>query len=112
MISDSRLCVGIVIVNDDYDIFVAKRYFKNKVVDEYWQMPQGGIDPGETPKEAMFRELYEETGIKEEDVSLIAESKNLYTYEIPKEYQTRDFTSQTQHWFLVRFKGADDIPRA
>lgn len=107
---EARLCVGIVVVNDDKDVFVAKRYFKDSSTkDEYWQMPQGGIDPNETPFEAMARELEEETGIERDDIEVVAESKNWYTYEIPEQYRCKDFDSQQQKWFLVKFNGADDL---
>ena len=93
--TEPRLCVGIMVANEDKDVFVAKRYFKNpQIKDEYWQMPQGGIDEGETPYDAMLRELFEETGIREDDIEVIAQSKNWYVYEIPSEYQTKDFDAQ------------------
>lgn len=103
-----RPCVGVVLVNDDKKVFVAKRLFKAKKDDPYWQMPQGGIDSSESPEVAMQRELEEETGISKDSIDIIAESKQWYTYEIPKDMQKRHFGAQTQKWFLVKFKGNED----
>lgn len=107
---EPRLCVGIVLVNEEGNVFVGKRHFKDKTQEDvHWQMPQGGIDPGETPCDAMLRELYEETGINEDNIEVIAESKNWYTYEIPTEYQKRHFVAQQQKWFLVKFSGSEQV---
>jgi len=104
-----RMCVGIVLVNNQKDVFVGKRYFKgSQQKDNYWQMPQGGVDTGETPQEAMLRELYEETGVSSDEVEVIAESKNWYKYDIPEEYYKKDCCSQQQKWFLLKFRGDDD----
>lgn len=108
-ISESRPNVGIVLVNKDKQVFVARRVRKNgQPEDQYWQMPQGGIDGGEDPEKAATRELKEEVGLGPEDVEVIAVSKLWYTYEIPQEMQKRHFASQTQKWFLMEYDGPDD----
>ena len=107
-LSQPRPCVGVVIVNNDKKVFVGKRVMKKGVKDEYWQMPQGGIDAGEEPEEALKRELMEEIGAKPEHLDVIAVSKNWYSYHIPKKFQKRHFASQAQKWFLVKFTGKDE----
>jgi len=78
-----------------------------------WQMPQGGIDPGEAPKAAALRELREETGIEESAVSLLTESSAWLTYELPADlipslWKGR-FRGQKQKWFLFRMDGPDSL---
>jgi putative (di)nucleoside polyphosphate hydrolase len=74
-----------------------------------WQMPQGGIDPGETPREAALRELAEETGT--DKAKIIAESQVLHRYDLPVEIAGRiwggRYRGQTQLWFAMRFVGID-----
>jgi putative (di)nucleoside polyphosphate hydrolase len=74
-----------------------------------WQMPQGGIDPGETPREAAMRELCEETGTDKAEI--IAESRVLHRYDLPVEIAGRmwggRFRGQKQIWFAMRFTGED-----
>ena len=74
-----------------------------------WQMPQGGIDPGESPIEAARRELYEETSVR--SVTLLAEAPDWYTYEFPPIVAGRAwrgrYRGQTQKWFAFRFDGAE-----
>ena len=101
-----RAGVGIVLVNQEKQVFVAKRINSGDVDDPYWQMPQGGIDPRENYIEAMIREMKEETGVDEHNAEIIAESKELYTYEIPEKYR-KDCSSQIQRWFLVRLNEDD-----
>lgn len=74
-----RLNVGIVICNNHGQVFWAKRYGQHS-----WQFPQGGIDEGETPEQAMFRELYEEVGLTKKDVKIIATSRHWLRYKLPK----------------------------
>jgi putative (di)nucleoside polyphosphate hydrolase len=75
-----------------------------------WQMPQGGIDPGEEPYQAALRELHEETGVS--SASLIAEAPEWFTYEIPPEILHRSwrarYRGQRQKWFAIRFTGKDN----
>ena len=101
-----RLGVGMMIINNDNQVFLGKRV-DTKI--EAWQMPQGGIDVGETPSKAALREMLEETGSSHGNI--IAESKNWYSYNlpdflIPKLWDGR-YRGQKQKWFLIRFTGND-----
>ena len=87
-------------------VFAARR---NDTPGEAWQMPQGGIDEGETPRAAALRELKEETGI--ESVELLAESEGWFSYDLPPEVAGRiwggRYRGQSQKWFAMRFLGHD-----
>jgi putative (di)nucleoside polyphosphate hydrolase len=101
-----RRGVGIVLVNHERRIFLGER--RGPLLNA-WQMPQGGIDPGETPAEAAARELAEEVGT--DKASLIAETAAWYAYDLPKAIAARAwkgrFRGQAQKWFLFRFEGHD-----
>ena len=101
-----RSGVGIIVLNKENKVFVAKRIDNSK---DYWQMPQGGVDGGETFLEAAYRELREETSIK--DVNLIKEIDGTFTYELPKNLLgiiwKGKYRGQKQKWFLMRFLGVD-----
>jgi putative (di)nucleoside polyphosphate hydrolase len=90
------------------DVFVAQRleHYANA-----WQMPQGGIDPGEGPAEAALRELEEETGINSSKVVILAETQNWIPYELPPDLIPKlwngKYRGQKQKWFLMRFLGED-----
>jgi putative (di)nucleoside polyphosphate hydrolase len=75
-----------------------------------WQMPQGGIDPGEEPYAAALRELYEETNVR--SVALLAEAPDWYAYDLPAVVAGRAwrgrYRGQTQRWFAFRFTGSED----
>ena len=105
MQDEYRLNVGLMIVNEQGLVWMGKRA---NVTEKAYQMPQGGIDEGETPKEAAYRELFEETGLTQNHVELIKESDYWYQYDIPKNigFFPR-FKGQRQKWFLFRFKGKD-----
>ena len=107
-----RPCVGIALFNDAGKVFVARRRpdkgpeYKDPVYE--WQMPQGGIDPGEDPYAAALRELYEETNVR--SVQLLSEAKDWFNYDLPvdtlgKALKGR-YRGQTQKWFAIRFEGA------
>lgn len=96
------------LVNMDGRVFVGQR-IDSQV--EAWQMPQGGIDPGEEEKEAAFRELGEETGISPDHVEIIAKARDEHLYDLPPELVGKlwggKFRGQRQTWFLARFLGSD-----
>ena len=100
--------VGIMLVNPANRVFVGQR-FDSTV--EAWQMPQGGIDDGEKPKQAALRELWEETGIRKDQVEKIAKARDWVHYDLPddllgKVWKGR-YKGQKQRWFLFRFLGQD-----
>ena len=102
-----RPCVGIVLVNNEGQIFVGQR-IDNSV--EAWQMPQGGIDDGESPLEAGFREMGEEIGTR--SASFLTEHADWLNYDIPVDLANRlwhgRYRGQTQKWLAFRFTGQDD----
>lgn len=107
-----RSGVGMVLINGQNLIFSGKRNLVNtKMVSWFlkkpWQMPQGGIEDGETPVEAAMRELKEEIGTN--NVEIIAETPDWLEYEVPYGLRRRDhnFIGQRQKWFLMRFLGKD-----
>ena len=102
-----RSGVGIVVLNKDNKVFVAKRIDNPK---NFWQMPQGGVDEGEDFLKAAYRELEEETSIK--NVELIKELNGTITYELPDRLLgliwKGKYRGQKQRWFLMRFVGTDN----
>ena len=103
-----RANVGVMVLSKSGDVFVAQRleHYANA-----WQMPQGGIDPGEGPAEAALRELEEETGINRSKVVILAETQNWIPYELPPDLIPKlwngKYRGQKQKWFLMRFLGED-----
>ena len=104
--SPYRRGVGIMLLNDKNRVFVAQRI---DFPGDAWQMPQGGIDPGESPLRAALRELKEEIGT--DKAVPIAETKGWLSYEVPAELSRRlwrgRYRGQRQKWFLMRFTGKD-----
>jgi putative (di)nucleoside polyphosphate hydrolase len=104
-----RPCVGVMLVNAEGKVFVGKR-IDNKEGDA-WQMPQGGMDDGEDVLAAGYRELAEETGVREAMVQLISRSTEELFYDLPPELLGKlwkgKYRGQRQHWLLVRFTGTD-----
>ena len=104
-----RRNVGVMLVNREGHAFVGQRIDTEMPA---WQMPQGGIDKGETAQEAALRELEEETGISPDLVEVIAESDGWIPYELPHDLIPKlwkgKYRGQEQKWFLLRFKGTDD----
>ena len=102
-----RTGVGIVVLNNENKVFVAKRIDNPK---NFWQMPQGGVDEGEDYLKAAFRELEEETSIK--NVELISELDGLITYNLPEHLLgiiwKGKYKGQSQKWFLMRYLGEDN----
>ena len=102
-----RSGVGIVVLNKENKVFVAKRIDNPK---NFWQMPQGGVDEGEDFLKAAYRELEEETSIK--NVELVKELDGTITYELPDRLLgliwKGKYRGQKQKWFLMRFVGVDN----
>ncbi len=103
-----RPCAGVMLVNADGKVFVGQRMDSTL---EAWQMPQGGIDPGEDAQTAALRELGEETGVAPHHAELIAEAPGEFTYDLPPELIGKvwkgRWRGQRQRWFLYRFLGTD-----
>jgi putative (di)nucleoside polyphosphate hydrolase len=101
-----RPCVGIMLFNNDGKVFVGKRIDQTV---EGWQMPQGGIDKGETPRQAALRELLEEIGTDKAEI--IGEMDDWVTYDLPPHLVGVAFRGkykgQRQKWFALRFTGKD-----
>ena len=101
-----RPCVGIMLFNADGKVFVGKRLDQTV---EAWQMPQGGIDNGESPREAALRELGEEVGTHKAEI--IGEMADWITYDLPEHLIGVAFhgkyKGQRQKWFALRFTGTD-----
>ena len=101
-----RLNVGIILSNSDGRVFWARRVGQNA-----WQFPQGGIREDETPEEAMYRELTEETGLQPEHVEVIGCTRDWLYYQLPPRYMRRNSTplciGQKQLWYMLRLLGDD-----
>lgn len=101
-----RAGVGVMLLNAVDQVFVGQRLDSSL---EAWQMPQGGIDPGEDPRATAFRELEEETGITQ--AALIAETAGWHYYDLPDELVGTiwkgKYCGQRQKWFAMRFTGSD-----
>ena len=102
--------VGIIIFNKDGKILWCKRK-----QGDGWQFPQGGIDKGESPLEALYRETYEEVGLKKHQIKIVRENERWIGYDVPKDrvpkyfsFKNRRFKGQTQKWFLAEFLGNDE----
>ena len=104
-----RPCVGVMLVNSAGHAFVGQRNDRDH---DAWQMPQGGVDKGENPRDAALRELWEETGVTADLVQVEAESADWIPYDLPHEIVPKiwkgRYRGQKQKWFLVRFAGTDD----
>ena len=100
--------VGMVIINAEGHIFAGKRLDNNT---DAWQMPQGGIDEGEAPEAAAYRELSEETGIYHSKARLLGKTKDWLSYDIPVDLIPKlwggRYRGQRQKWFAFEFLGKD-----
>ncbi|WP_312488586.1 RNA pyrophosphohydrolase [Sphingomonas sp.] len=103
-----RPCAGVILMNRDGRVFVGQRIDSTL---EAWQLPQGGIDPGEDAETAALRELFEETGVTADKVELIARAPRELTYDLPEDMIGKvwkgKWRGQRQSWFLYRFLGED-----
>lgn len=103
-----RPCAGVMLLNRDGRVFVGQRIDTTL---EAWQMPQGGIDPGEDARDAAIRELGEEAGVSPDLVTPIAEAPEELLYDLPPELIGKvwkgRYRGQRQRWFLFRFEGED-----
>ena len=108
--TEYRPCVGVMLVNAEGKAFVGRR-IDNKEGD-WWQMPQGGVDPGEDVADAAIRELAEETGVIAENVAIIGRLDETIRYDLPEELIGKLwgglYRGQEQTWFLARFSGTDE----
>lgn len=104
-----RACVAVMMFNGCGDVWLGRRVPKwdNHLSAMPWQCPQGGMDPGETPEDAAYRELHEETGSS--NVALLAESRDWHSYDLPPEALGvalgGKYRGQRQKWFAARFLG-------
>lgn len=98
--------VGIILCNAKNDVFWGKR-----IKEHSWQFPQGGIKRGESPEQAMFRELHEEVGLKPEHVRILGRTRDWLRYDVPIQWIKREwrgsYKGQKQIWFLLRLVGRD-----
>jgi putative (di)nucleoside polyphosphate hydrolase len=103
--------VGIVLLNGANEVFWGKRVGQHS-----WQFPQGGIQHGESPEEAMYRELHEEVGLLPEHVQIVGRTRDWLRYDVPEEFlrrqtasrmQRASYRGQKQIWFLLRLTGQD-----
>lgn len=98
--------VGIILVNSRNEVFWGKR-----IREHSWQFPQGGIKHGESPEHAMYRELHEEIGLRQEHVRILGRTRDWLRYEVPKQWIRREwrntYRGQKQIWFILRLTGRD-----
>jgi putative (di)nucleoside polyphosphate hydrolase len=98
--------VGIILLNARNQVFWGKRLRTHS-----WQFPQGGIKQGESPEQAMFRELHEEVGLLREHVQIVARTRDWLRYEVPDHFIRKEargyYRGQKQIWFLLRLVGRD-----
>lgn len=96
-----RSNIGIIVVNDNSHLLWARRIGQNA-----WQFPQGGMQLNETPEEALYRELYEELGLKSNDVNILGSTRDWLKYRLPENYMRHDTfplcIGQKQKWFLLK----------
>lgn len=98
--------VGIILINARNEVFWGKR-----IGEHAWQFPQGGINHGESPEQAMYRELWEELGLRPEHVRIVGRTRDWLRYDVPRNWVRREWRSayrgQKQIWYLLRMVGRD-----
>ena len=97
-----RKNVGLIVLDQNNLLLICRRKSKKT-----WQFPQGGIDADESPIKAAYRELYEEVGIKKNQVKIIQKSRHWYRYDLPEKYKPwpkslKNFKGQTQKWYMLK----------
>ena len=97
-----RKNVGLIVLNQKNKLLLCRRKDQKT-----WQFPQGGIDSGESPQAAAFRELFEEVGVHKKEVQVVKKSDYWFDYDLPEKYQKRSdtmrkFKGQTQKWFMFK----------
>ena len=101
-----RANVGIIICNQNGQVMWARRFGQHS-----WQFPQGGVDEGEVAEEAMYRELYEEVGLRPEQVQILTSTRSWFRYRLPKRLVRQDSKpvciGQKQKWFLLQLTDQD-----
>ena len=109
MIDLYRPAAGVMLLNPTHKVWVGQRLDSTL---EAWQMPQGGLDPGEDPLDGALRELEEETGIRRDLVEIVTRAKEELTYDLPEDLIGKvwkePWRGQRQAWFLARFVGEDE----
>ncbi len=101
-----RASIGFMMIDSRKKVFLGRRCWPKDSPYRY-QMPQGGIEPGETPEEALWREMFEEIGLTKQNVQLLAESKEWLTYDLPQRMRT-SIDGNKQKWFLLYFSGKQE----
>ncbi len=98
--------VGIILINGRNEVFWGKR-----IGEHAWQFPQGGINHGESPEQAMYRELWEELGLRPHHVRIVGRTRDWLRYDVPRNWVRREWRSayrgQKQIWYLLRMVGRD-----
>jgi putative (di)nucleoside polyphosphate hydrolase len=98
--------VGIILCNSQNEVFWGKR-----IREHSWQFPQGGIKHGESPEQAMYRELMEEVGLRPEHVRILGRTRDWLRYDVPSNWIKREwrgsYKGQKQIWYLLRMIGRD-----
>ena len=107
-----RPCAGVCLTDPAGRVWVGERIDRPADAPVAWQMPQGGIDPGETPEQAALRELREETGLRAEAVAIVDRLPEPLPYDLPHAlvptlWKGR-FRGQSQHWFRMEYDGPDE----
>ncbi len=102
-----RANVGIILCNARGEVFWGKRVRQHS-----WQFPQGGIKRGESPEQAMYRELHEEVGLLPQHVRVLGRTREWLRYDVPEQWLRRDsrsnYRGQKQIWYLLRLVGRDN----